>query len=184
VLLWVGRPVAFKNVDLLLVAYKLVRAVHPSARLLMVGDFSSRPDFARRAQAEAVIFAGRVDHDRLPAYYQMADVYVHSSRYEGFGKVLVESLAAGTPVVATHGDGPCEIVRSGETGLLTAHTPEALSAAILELLSEPARAQVMGEAGQRDVLERFDYERQLDAIVESFRTTLKVARERTPSCAG
>jgi glycosyltransferase involved in cell wall biosynthesis len=180
VLLWVGQPVAFKNVDLLLVAYQQVRAAYPSARLLMVGDFSSRPDFVRRARAEAVIFAGRMDHDQLPAYYQMADVYVHSSRYEGFGKVLVESLAAGTPVVATRGDGPCEIVRDGETGRLTAHTPDALAAAILDLLDDPARAKVVGETGQRDVLERFDYERQLDAIVESFRTTSKVRRERTP----
>ncbi len=70
------------------------------------------------------------------------------------------------------------MVRHGETGLLTAHTPEALSAAVLELLNDPARARAMGAAGQRDVLERFDYERQLDRIVESLRSTLAVKQGR------
>ncbi len=62
-------------------------------------------------------------------------------------------------------------MRNGETGLLTAHTPEALAAAVLTLIDDPARALTMGSAGQRDVLERFNYERQLDRIVESFRLT-------------
>lgn len=176
VILWVGLPVAFKNVDLLLAAYQHVRERHPDARLVMVGDFSARPDFKARAEAAGVIFTGRVAHDDLPLYYHMADVYTHSSRYEGFGKVLVEALAAGTPVVATRADGPCEIVREGETGLLTEHKPGALAEAISRLLADPARARAMGAAGQRDVLERFDYERQLDRVVESFRATLHLVK--------
>jgi len=69
-------------------------------------------------------------------------------------------------------------VRNGETGILTAHTPEALSGAILDLLKDPARARAMGQAGQRDVLERFAYERQLDAVVETFHRTAQVAGRR------
>lgn len=176
VILWVGLPVAFKNVDLLLAAYQRVRAQHPDARLVMVGDFSARPDFKAHAEAAGVIFTGRVAHDDLPLYYHMADVYTHSSRYEGFGKVLVEALATGTPVIATRADGPCEIVREGETGLLTDHTPGALADAISRLLADPAQARAMGAAGQRDVLDRFDYTRQLDRVVESFRATLRLAK--------
>ncbi|MBN1564723.1 MAG: glycosyltransferase, partial [Anaerolineae bacterium] len=94
----------------------------------------------------------------------------------GFGKVIVEALASGTPVVATHGDGPDAIIRDGETGLLVEHTSTALVEAILSLLNDPARAKAMGVAGQRDVIARFDYDHQLDAIVESFRHTIEVAR--------
>ena len=178
VVLWVGRPAAVKNVDLLLDAIRQVRAARPDARLILAGDFSERPDFVRRAESERVVFPGRVDHADLPAYYQMAAVYAHTSRYEGFGKVIVEALAAGTPVVATHTAGPDDIVREGETGLLVEHAPEALASAILALLNDPARVRRMGEAGQRDMVARFDYERQLDAVAATFRHTLDVARRR------
>jgi glycosyltransferase involved in cell wall biosynthesis len=175
VLVWVGFPAAFKHIELLLDAYRHVRAARPDARLVIAGDFAARPDFVRLAKSESVIFAGRIPHDDLPAYYQMAALYVHSSRYEGVPKVLIEALASGTPVVSTDHLGADVIVRDGETGVLTAHTPDALSAAILDLLDDPARAQAMGQAGQRDVLERFDYERQLDAVVETLRRTVQVA---------
>ncbi|MCZ7540350.1 MAG: glycosyltransferase family 4 protein [Anaerolineae bacterium] len=175
VLLWVGFPAAFKHVELLLAAYRLVRAQRPAARLVLAGDFRARPDFVRQAGAEGVIFAGRVEHGDLPAYYQLASLYVHSSRYEGVARVLMEALAAGTPVVSTDHLGAAEVVRHGESGLLTAHTPEALAGAIVALLDDPARARALGAAGQRDALERFDYERGLDAIAETYRATLRAA---------
>ena len=172
-LLWAGFPAAFKHVELLLAAYRQVRAARPEARLVLAGDFRTRPDFVRQAQAEGVIFAGRVEHSDLPAYYQLASLYVHSSRYEGVARVLMEALAAGTPVVSTDHLGAAEVVRHGESGLLTAHTPEALAEAIIALLDDPARARAMGAAGQRDALARFDYERGLDAVAETYRATLR-----------
>jgi glycosyltransferase involved in cell wall biosynthesis len=178
VILWVGLPVAFKNVDLLLNAYRHVKAVRSDACLIMVGNFDQRPQFVECAKSAGVIFPGRVAHNNLPAYYQLADVYAHSSRYEGFGKVMVEALAAGTPVVATRTDGSCAIIRDGETGLLVDHTLDVLADSILSLLNDPARAKAMGESGQRDVIARFDYNRQLDAIVETFRHTLEIANRK------
>ncbi len=175
VLLWVGFPAASKHVELLLAAYRLVRQARPSARLVMAGDFQARPDFVRQGQAAGVIFPGRVDYEDLSAYYQLASVYVHSSRYEGVARVLIEALAAGTPVVCTDHLGAAEVVRHGESGLLTDHTPEALAEAIIALLDDPARARAMGAAGQRDVLERFDYQRGLDAVAETYRATLRLA---------
>jgi glycosyltransferase involved in cell wall biosynthesis len=173
VVLWVGKPAPVKNIPLLLDAFAEVRRALPEARLVLVGDFSQQPDLVARADPDSVRFAGRIAHDDLPPYYALADVYAHSSLYEGFGKVLVEALAAGTPVVATRADGPCDILRDGETGLICDHTPPALSAAILALLRDPARARVMGAAGRADVLARFDYDRQLDAVAATFRRTLE-----------
>jgi glycosyltransferase involved in cell wall biosynthesis len=175
VLLWVGFPAAFKHVELLLAAYRLVRAQRPAARLVLAGDFRTRPEFVRQAQVAGAIFAGRVEHTDLPVYYQLASVYVHSSRYEGVARVLIEALASGTPVVSTDHLGAAEVVRHGESGLLTEHTPEALAGAIITLLDDPERARAMGAAGQRDVLVRFDYERGLDAIAETYRATLRLA---------
>lgn len=175
VILWVGFPYAFKHIELLLDTYRQAQAQRPDVRLVMVGKFDTWPDFKRQAEALGVIFPGRVDHDDLPAYYQMADIYVHTSRYEGVPKVLMEALAAGTPVVSTDHLGADEVVRRGETGLLTPHTPAALAAAILELLNDPERARAMGAAGRADVVERFDYERQLDRVAATYRRTLEVA---------
>jgi 1,2-diacylglycerol 3-alpha-glucosyltransferase len=176
VLVWVGFPAAFKHIELLLDTYCLVQAARSDTRLVMVGDFTTRPQFVQRAKEVGIIFPGRVGHDDLPPYYQMADLYVHSSRYEGVPKVLIEALASGTPVVSTDHLGADVVVRSGETGLLTNHTPQGLSAAILELLTDPIRIKMMGEAGQADVLERFDYESQLESVVETFRETVRARR--------
>ncbi len=178
-LLWVGFPAEFKHVDLLLDAYRLVQAARPETKLVLAGDFSTRPQFVQRATAAGVLFAGRVPHEQLPAYYQIASLYVHSSRYEGVARVLMEALAAGVPVVSTDHLGADEVVRDGVTGRLTPHTAQALAAAVLELLDEPARARAMGAAGQRDVLERFDYERQVERVVETYRVTLALARGRS-----
>lgn len=178
VLIWVGFPAEFKHIDLLLDTYQLVHSTRPETRLVLAGDFSTRPHFVQRAAVAGVIFAGRVPHEQLPAYYQMASVYVHSSRYEGVARVLMEALAAGTPVVSTNHLGADEVVHDGETGRLTPHTAQALAAAVVELLDDPARAQAMGTAGQRDVLDRFDYERQVDRVVETYRTTLAITRGR------
>ncbi len=177
-IVWIGFPAAFKHVELLLAAYETLRRERPAARLVMVGDFRARPQFTARAESAGVILPGRVDHDDLPAYYQLADVYAHSSRYEGVPKVLMEALAAGTPVASTDHLGAGEVVRHGETGLLTDHTPGALAAVIGALLDDPDRARAMGAAGQRDVLVRYNYERQLDRIVQSFHATYRAARER------
>jgi glycosyltransferase involved in cell wall biosynthesis len=176
VLLWVGFPAEFKHIDLLREAYRLVQNAQPDVRLVMVGDFSTHPQFIQQAKAAGVIFTGRISHDDLPPYYQMANLYVHSSRYEGVPKVLIEALASGTPVVSTDHLGADTVVRDGETGLLTAHTPEGLCTAILELLADPIRIKIMGEAGREDVLERFNYERQLEAVVETFRETMRTRR--------
>ena len=56
---------------------------------------------------------GQVGHADLPALYQIATVYAHSSNYEGFGVVLAEAAAAGLPVVSTDTDGAREIVEDG-----------------------------------------------------------------------
>lgn len=174
IVLWVGRPVGFKRVPLLVEAFALVRRDHPTARLLLVGDFSQHPDIhrqvARLGLQDAVHFVGRVDHADLPAYYRLCAVYVHSSIYEGLGKVMIEAAASGRPVVATRTAGAAEIVVDGETGLLCDVEDAAdMAAQIGALLADPARAQEMGRAARAYVLRKFDHARALDAVIETWR---------------
>jgi 1,2-diacylglycerol 3-alpha-glucosyltransferase len=172
VALWVGRPVPFKNLSLLLSAWQQVIAALPGARLILAGNMDGTPYPAQIAQMglnDSVILAGRVGYDDLPALYQSATIYVHSSTYEGGPRVQVEAAAAGIPSVSTDCDGPRDIIRHGETGLLTPMHPDALADAVLSLLNAPERARQMGRAARADVLERYDQEKLIDQWVGLWR---------------
>ena len=183
-LLWVGVPTPPKNIDLLLAAFERVRQTRPEAYLALVGDWRLRPDLPERAQRIGhVLLTGVVAHAELPLYYQAADLYVHTSRYEGAVRVFREALAGGTPVVSTDQPGARAIVLDGESGLITPHTPSALAEAILRLLAEPQRLRAMGQAGKQDVLRRFDYEKLMARWERMYRDTLCWAKEGAP-CAG
>ena len=87
-------------------------------------------------------------HEQLPLYYSAADVTVMPSSYESFGLVAVESLACGTPVVATRVGGLRSIVRDGETGLLVPWRDAELFAERLRrvLEDEPLRQRLAAQA--------------------------------------
>jgi glycosyltransferase involved in cell wall biosynthesis len=93
------------------------------------------------------------------------DVFVLPSRGEHFGRVLVEAMALGKPVVATDAGGVPEIVRDGETGLLAPPAdPAALAAAVARLVEDAAQRARLGEAGRRRAADEFSLERHRDAL--------------------
>jgi glycosyltransferase involved in cell wall biosynthesis len=104
--LFVGNLEVRKNVELLLQAFELVRAVHPSAQLVLVGGpgFGWEGIRARREsilQSDAVRVVGYLPDPEVAALVRGARVFVYPSRYEGFGIPPLEAMAAGTPVVAS-----------------------------------------------------------------------------------
>jgi glycosyltransferase involved in cell wall biosynthesis len=103
---------------------------------------------AREGVAARVRFAGRVPPERMPALYRAADCLVLASSREGMPNVLLESLACGTPVVATRVGGCAEIVRAPVAGrLVDAADPAAIAAAVLELMrAQPDRDAVAAYA--------------------------------------
>lgn len=117
-----------------------------------------------RAQTERLGLGGRVRflgfrHD-VPAVIRGLDVLVHASiSGEPFGQVIIEGMAAGKPVIAAAGGGVPEIVTHGENGLLTPMgDAPALTAALLSLLADPARARRLGRAGRAHVRRHFTAE--------------------------
>jgi D-inositol-3-phosphate glycosyltransferase len=124
--LFVGRIDSLKGIDRLMMAMAILKRRQP--RLLVIGgDEHSRREVARLDTlgrelgiGEAVSFLGTVFQERLPLYYSAADACVVPSYYETFGLVALESLACGTPVVATDVGAASSIIRDGETGYLVA----------------------------------------------------------------
>jgi D-inositol-3-phosphate glycosyltransferase len=170
ILLFVGRIQRLKGLDVLLRAF--ARLGDLDAQLLIVGGVL-KPGTAQETReitrlqhlatklgiAERTRFVGAVPHVDLPAYYSAADVSVMPSSYESFGLVAVESLACGTPVVATRVGGLTSIVRDGETGLLVPWRDAEMFAERLRLvlqddslrshLARQARESVLGYGWDR-----------------------------------
>jgi glycosyltransferase involved in cell wall biosynthesis len=144
-----GRLADAKNYPLLIEAVALLRARVP-ARLVILGtgdlEASLRALVAQKRMERVVTFAGF--QSRPWRYIARADVFALSSRYEGFGNVLVEAMACGVPVVATSSPGTREIVTDGVDGLLVdRHEPAALADALARVLEEPElRARMAVEA--------------------------------------
>lgn len=122
VLLFVGRMDPLKGIDRLLMA--LPKLGRRDLRLLVIGgDEDSKDELERLRRLtqtqhieDSVIFAGMVDQKELPLYYSAADVCVIPSYHESFGLVALESLACGTPIVATRVGCVESVVRQGQNG--------------------------------------------------------------------
>jgi glycosyltransferase involved in cell wall biosynthesis len=155
----VARLEPVKDQAMLLRAFAAVRAVVPQARLCLVGDGSLRGSLERQAIAaglgDAVMFLGqRADVEAiLPAF----DVFALSSSSEGLPLTILEAMAAGLPCVATDVGAVTDAVIAGETGLVTPPgDAPAFTAALLDLVRDPNRAQRMGDNGRRRAHSHFD----------------------------
>jgi glycosyltransferase involved in cell wall biosynthesis len=150
VLLWVGRMVPVKGLDVLLEACATLRGRGVDFRLCLVGDGPLRRSLESashdRGLADVVSFVGPQPHDMLPDWYQAADLTVLPSRSEGVPNVLRESLACGTPVVASHVGGVAEVASGGSSQLVPPGDATALAEAIGRALAGP-RPIVRAAAG-------------------------------------
>jgi glycosyltransferase involved in cell wall biosynthesis len=148
---FVGWLLPIKGPGHLLNAMTAVWQEHPDTELVFVGkgDLES----ALRAQASFAGCEGRVKflgwRDDIPEIMPLFDIFVLPSLNEGMGRVLVEAMAAGRPVVASRVGGIPDLVRDGETGLLVPPRDELKLAAIISLLlSNPDKAGRMGALGR------------------------------------
>lgn len=152
-LLAVGRLIPAKGFDLLLRAWQQVVARYPEWRLRIVGEGESR------AALEALRDTLGIGHcvalpgttpDILP-HYRTASAFCLSSRYEGFGMVLIEAMACGLPIVSTDcPTGPREILEGTGAGLLVPpDNVDALAAALIRVLGDAALRTQLGRAGRQ-----------------------------------
>ena len=149
VILGVGRLTAQKDFTTLIDAFARVRAVRP-ARLILLGEGEDRAALAKRI-AEAglgkdIDMPGFVDNPY--AFLARCDVFVLSSRWEGFPNVLIQAMACGAAVVSTDcPTGPREILAGGQWGaLVPVGDAAAMAAAILHRLDTPERPDVRRRA--------------------------------------
>lgn len=166
VLLYVGRLDREKSVDRVLLAFDRVAGTVPRARLLLVGHGTEAQRLRRLADrlaaADRVRFVGVQPHAELVPFYRAADLFLFASETETQGLVLAEAAACGLPAVAVDAPGCEEVVRDGQTGLLTKGDPLALADAAIGLLLDPARRAAMAARAREVAVAEFDVRLQID----------------------
>lgn len=162
--LFVGRLAFVKNIEEWLKVAQRVAEQDTSVFFEIVGDGPLRDTLASQARQlgleHRVRFAGAAPYDRLSDIYRSAKVFLLTSRYEGFGRVVAEAYLNGVPVVATRITGVEDIIDDGETGFL--HTPgdvAGMAESVLRLLRDDSLRQTMGQLGRERVRARFDTDR-------------------------
>ncbi len=164
--LYVGRLDREKSVDRVLLAFDRIASTLPAACLVLVGQGTEAERLRRVAAtlsvADRIRFLGVRAHDALVQWYQAADVFLFASETETQGLVLAEAAACGLPAVAVSAPGCDEVVRDGETGVLTKNDPAALGDAVIRLLLDAERRRRMA-CRAREIAEReFDVRLQIE----------------------
>jgi 1,2-diacylglycerol 3-alpha-glucosyltransferase len=164
--LYVGRLDREKSVDRVLGAFERVASTVPAARLVLVGQGTEAERLRRTAAslpvAERIRFLGLRPHDSLAECYQAADVFLFASETETQGLVLAEAAACGLPAVAVDAPGCDEVVRDGDTGILTKGNSAALAEAVIGLLLDPERRRAMARRAREVAEHLFDVKLQID----------------------
>jgi glycosyltransferase involved in cell wall biosynthesis len=172
--MFAGRLVREKGVDVLLRAYAKVARQIPEARLFIFGDGPERGRLEELVAAldltGNVTMHGFRPHDELAQAYDRAwALAVPSLWEEPFGVVATEAMMVGTAVVASRSGGLAEIVRDGQTGyLVPPGNADALAAALLRLLQDRALAERMGRASRDLALGEFSESRMVDRFVQLY----------------
>jgi len=145
VILGIGRLVNQKDFYTLLSSFALVKKSMPGAKLIILGEGPQREKLE-----EKILALGLKEHVAMPGfvdnpynYLYNASVFVLSSAWEGFGNVLVEAMATGTPVVSTDcPSGPAEILCDGKYGpLVSPGDIKGLATAIVKILENPPSSE-------------------------------------------
>jgi starch synthase len=203
IVLYVGRITHQKGISHLLAA---ARHFDPSVQFVLRAGPADTPEMARQAAAQIAALAaerrgvhwieGQIGQRQLNQLLSHATVSCCPSIYEPLGLVNLEAMACEAPVVASAVGGIPEVVVDGVTGRLVPFEPVGpndsdpadperfaldLASAVNELIADPGRARLMGEAGRRRVIEEFGWAETARRIIDVYRRAGAVTRASPPA---
>jgi D-inositol-3-phosphate glycosyltransferase len=169
--LFVGRLASNKGLPALVQAFADLHRQDPTAYLVLVGaDGGEQSTVERQVQelglSDRVRITGFVaDESLLASGFREARLFALPSQYEAFGLVLLESLAQGTPVIASRVGGIPEFIEDGKAGrLIPPENPEALAHAFQELWGDETTRVRWGTYGRESVVPRYQWDRVVDKL--------------------
>ena len=170
IILYVGRIVPHKNIDVLIKSLKIVKSKIKNAKLVIVGamvDLKYYESLIKLIETkdlqQSVIFTGVVSWEDLPKYYAACDVFATCSQWEGF--LRAEAYAMEKPMVAFDVTSHAETIEDGKRGSLVKETsPGAFASALITLLEDDKLSREMGRNGYRWAKENLDF----DVVARNF----------------
>jgi phosphatidylinositol alpha-1,6-mannosyltransferase len=195
VLLTVGRLMWRKGQDMVIQALPEILKAVPGTVYLVCGTGPYESGLRELAQSLGlgphVIFLGEVAAERLPALYNLADLFVMPNRVslrtrdtEGFGIVFLEANACEVPVIGGRSGGVPDAVADGETGLLVDGTdPHAIAGAVARILTESGLAARMGKAGRRRVCDALTWDRGAETLRAALDRLRPAGNAQAPSAS-
>ncbi len=179
IILFVGRIEPLKGINHLLKAMSCLQNGRRPRLVIIGGDEYSRHEIEQLKKLardlhiqDSVTFLGLIKHEQMPYFYSAANVCVVPSYYESFGLVALESLACGTPVVATDVGDLKSVIRQGETGYVVIdNSPRRLADKIALLLSLPSPDSKTALSIRASV-SRFSWSNIADAVIRECRLVL------------
>jgi len=176
---FVGRMLAGKGLNIL--ADALAQLGSEKWNVLLVGDGPERESFETKLAAQGLLdraqFTGAISYDRIPDLYQQMDMLVVSTQTmdrvrEQFGRVLVEAMASGLPVIGSTCGAIPEVI--DDAGLIVPEgDPTALATALRRLLLDRALREELTRTGRRRVLQHYSWDRVADQMHEMFWQVLR-----------
>ena len=153
----VGRLILIKRVSVVL---EVARTVTRDIAFVIVGDDGPQLDLVKEAERELpnVTYVSKVNYKDLPSYYNAADIFVYPALYEeDMARVIIESLACGTPVIVTNkGSPPYELDSS--VAIITNANAEVIKKHIEFLYANPEKLKTLAEGCRTYAIKRFDFQ--------------------------
>jgi glycosyltransferase involved in cell wall biosynthesis len=168
-----------KGGDIVLRAFKKMRSIQPRLRLLLLSqDKKSLTRFQRKFGPAVTILGWVRDAGKLAAIFSAADLLLMPSRYESFGMMCAEAMAAGTPVVASPVGGVRDMIVHGQNGFLfSSHAPQdwvgELVDCSLQLLTNTQLARTLGDNARKSVVENLSIQKIAERIEQLYDNVLR-----------
>lgn len=174
-LLFIGRLEKRKGIDFLIKAVACVRYIIPDVKVYLVGggnlDRSTVQYIKRHNLMPHLSFEGTIPDKMVNVWYNRVTAVVIPSVFEGFGLTAIESMASGTPVIATRVDGLKDIVIHGKNGLLAAYNDDrALGAHIINVLTDEGMRQKLVQHGFHTVNRSYNWGKIGDNVLNMYRS--------------
>ena len=174
-LLFIGRLEKRKGIDFLIKAVAHVRRTIPDVKVYIAGggklDRSTVQYIKRHHLMPHLSFEGTIPDEMVNVWYNRVTAMVIPSVFEGFGLAAIESMASGTPVIATRVDGLKDIIIHGKNGLLADYNDDrTLSAHIINVLTNEGTRQILVQHGFHTVNRSYNWGKIGDNVLNTYRS--------------
>ncbi|PTD94212.1 hypothetical protein C9439_03955 [archaeon SCG-AAA382B04] len=141
-------------------------------KVLLVGD--KKKNYLKKGypEKERIEFLGRLAHEEMPRFYKRCDILVYPSLTESFGRTVLESLATGTPVIATNVGEVGEVIVNEKTGyIVPKKNPKQIRKKINTLIENPKKYKSMAVNGPKLIRKNYNQQKNLEKLVDKIEET-------------